>query len=193
MVVMKFEINGQKVKKTSKKDYVVNQSSNYLTLNFKFNEAWNGLTKYIIFKYKDKAYENSLTYDNATDSYNVNAPANVLVGDAFRFTVFGTNGDLRVTANEYQVHLKNSGFTFDISSVTEPDTDIFSQLHEEINAKANSDDVYDKDTIDALLSLKADVDHTHTSDEISDLENTIQLENKRMLRLMGNKIRTYGG
>lgn len=193
MVVMKFEINGQKVKKTSKKDYVVNQSSNYLTLNFKFNEAWNGLTKYIIFKYKDKAYENSLTYDNATDSYNVNAPANVLVGDAFRFTVFGTNGDLRVTANEYQVHLKNSGFTFDISSVTEPDADIFSQLHEEINAKANSDDVYDKDTIDALLSLKADVDHTHTSDEISDLENTIQLENKRMLRLMGNKIRTYGG
>lgn len=190
MVVMKFEINGQKVKKTSKKDYVVNQSSNYLTLNFKFNEAWNGLTKYIIFKYKDKAYENSLTYDNATDSYNVNAPANVLVGDAFRFTVFGTNGDLRVTANEYQVHLKNSGFTFDISSVTEPDADIFSQLHEEINAKANSDDVYDKDTIDALLSLKADVDHTHVSSDVTDLEDNINLDIKGALNCIAYKIRT---
>ena len=51
MIVMDYEIQNQLTRQVSEKPYLVNNSRNYLKLNFKFkSEDWKDLNKFIIFK-----------------------------------------------------------------------------------------------------------------------------------------------
>ena len=51
MIVIDYEIQNQLIRQVSEKPYLVNNSRNYLKLNFKFkSEDWEGLDKFIIFK-----------------------------------------------------------------------------------------------------------------------------------------------
>ena len=51
MIVMDYEIQNQLIRQVSEKPYLVNNSRNYLKLNFKFkSEDWKDLNKFIIFK-----------------------------------------------------------------------------------------------------------------------------------------------
>ena len=63
MIVIDYEIQNQLIRQVSEKPYLVNNSRNYLKLNFKFkSEDWEGLNKFIIFKITNE-------FDKKTKNY----------------------------------------------------------------------------------------------------------------------------
>ena len=63
MIVIDYEIQNQLIRQVSEKPYLVNNSRNYLKLNFKFkSEDWEGLDKFIIFKITNE-------FDKKTKNY----------------------------------------------------------------------------------------------------------------------------
>lgn len=193
---LEFSVKGQVISRTDNEDPIVNETANYIDSVFTFTTSeWNGLDKYALFKAeKGKAYCVEL---GSGCTGTVKVPYEVLQGDFFRVTVFGLSGTYRVTTTELTVFMDRSGFTDDLLAPVEYNGDIFSQLRElisnclvNVELQGNQLLFFKEDTV--YFSFTVD-NHSHTSSQVSDLEDTIGLEIKRSYQLLSNKIRTYGG
>ena len=79
MIVIDYEIQNQLIRQVSEKPYLVNNSRNYLKLNFKFkSEDWKDLNKFIIFKITngfDKKTKNYIEVLGDKDSSSIIVPS----------------------------------------------------------------------------------------------------------------------
>ena len=109
MAVYEFNVKGQKVSKKGEHPELVNDSYNYLELQFSFEEdsEWENLTKRVLFRTKEEpVYCKQLNNEN-----KVIVPWEVLTGGFFVFELYGITEDMRITTNYVTVYLKNSGYT----------------------------------------------------------------------------------
>ena len=122
---LEFEITNQQL--TRKDDNIlVNQTVKYVTCTFTFKTTeWQGADKYVIFK--SEHWENYCINLGNECSGTCNVPGKVLAGDFFRMTVFGIDGDERITTTEATLLLLRSGFTADLNAYDDSESgDIFS-------------------------------------------------------------------
>lgn len=139
MIVLNFDVKKQRVIKKNT-EYLVNHTKNFLEFSFTFDELWDGLTKYIIFKYNEKNYLNILTFNEESEKYGTVVPSNVLKGSMFRFTMYSVfmvaGSEERITTQEVTIKLHDSGFTTNIHSVSDEDSvDIFTTLFDNLGTK----------------------------------------------------------
>ena len=108
MIVLNFDVKKQRVIKKNT-EYLVNHTKNFLEFSFAFDELWDGLTKYIIFKYNEKNYLNILTFNEESEKYETVVPSNVLKGSMFRFTIYSVfmvaGSEERITTQEVTIKL----------------------------------------------------------------------------------------
>ena len=180
--IMKLQVNGQHLKRVDKV-VIVNKLRNILVAKFEFNKAWNDVTPFAIFKNKTNSYCIPISMEENIGECVV--PHEVLQSKWFKMTLFG--GDL-LTTNELTIYLVESGYTEDISSTVEPSADIFVQIYDELNNKANINHIHTVEDVDGLsdaldsvisddiLSTKADLYHTHTTNDITDFGQTLEEE-----------------
>ena len=148
---LKFLVDGQKLSK--KRDcFVVSDSKNYLYAEFSFSQEWNNTAKTAIFKNADTAYTVFLTDDCCKVPYEVS-------GADFCVSVFGTNGNNRITTNETVVLVEESGYTEGETPV-EPTPAIYEQLSaqtaEAVRIANNIRDEIESKVNEAELAKKAD-------------------------------------
>ena len=108
---MDIKINIEKQKLYLKKEphegpYIVSDSINYLQCIFKFSEDWTDFIKTAIFK-DDIGNAYSILMEN--DKCFV--PYEVLSGNNFKVSVFGSKDGVRITTNEVVVPIVPSGYT----------------------------------------------------------------------------------
>lgn len=195
--IIKFQVKNQHLKRIDE-TIVVNKLKNILVARFDFKEGWDGLNVFAIFKNISKSY----CFEVPVEEGNVGecvVPWEVLQGRWFKLTLFG--GDL-LTTNEVTVHLVESGYTTDVSSTSEPSSDIFVQVYEKFDEKADvnhSHSIGDVDDLNSELEVihdelnqKADVRHTHVSQDVTDIEDSMDVNVKMALHSLSSLIRTYG-
>ena len=144
------------------------ESLNYLALQFNFDEVWQNLDKYIIFKNRNGNYEYPI------DSEVMSVPNFLLEEEEFSITCVGYDEETRITTNEGKVTLKLSGFTDEIDSYEDDVEDVYHVILGKFT------DYYTKDETQELLTEKTSV-------------SDVEVEIKRAYRLLENDIRTYGG
>ena len=149
MIVMDYEIQNQLIRQVSEKPYLVNNSRNYLKLNFKFkSEDWKDLNKFIIFKITngfDKKTKNYIEVLGNEDSSSIIVPSYAIKNNFLIFTVFGENLDYRITTKEVVVVMKKTGYTnnVDIYDYDDPDINAFTYLMERIDGSLHTIDIED--------------------------------------------------
>lgn len=168
---LKFKVKHQDLIRTDKK-VVVGKSQNYLKIVFDFiTPDWEEYNKYAIISDKDEHNYNLPIIDNS-----ITVPLEVL--NEYRYfliSLYGENNTSRVTTNTKKVALRKSTYTNEFNSITDQDTvkDVFDYI----------DDKLEEITIEAIgeeiLNGKADIDHTHIVEDITDFESAhdIQVEN----------------
>ena len=86
--------------------YIVSDSVKYLRCIFKFSDDWKDFAKTVIFKDDvGNAYSILLEGDTCI------VPYEVLTGNKFAISAFGTNDGVRITTNEITVPIIASGYT----------------------------------------------------------------------------------
>lgn len=220
MIILNFEVKKQRIIKKNT-EYLVNHTLHFLEFYFSFDEQWDLFSpKYIIFKHNEKNYLNILTYDPDLNKYFVSVPSVVLKGSSFRFTIYGTlyvsGFEERITTQEVTIKLHDSGFTTNISSVSDNgDVDIFTTLFDDLSTKFDDivieegniicksegtvikiiplnlflDDYYDKSEADALLYDKANTVHTHVTSEVTDFDRKVDIDLDTLLLSLTERIR----
>lgn len=149
MIVMDYEIQNQLIRQVSEKPYLVNNSRNYLKLNFKFkSEDWKDLNKFIIFKITngfDKKTKNYIEVLGNEDSSSIIVPSYAIKNNFLIFTVFGENLDYRITTKEVVVVMKKTGYTNNVDIYDDDDLDIniFTYLMERIDGSLHTIDIKD--------------------------------------------------
>lgn len=149
MIVMDYEIQNQLIRQVSEKPYLVNNSRNYLKLNFKFkSEDWKDLNKFIIFKITngfDKKTKNYIEVLGNKDSSSIIVPSYAIKNNFLIFTVFGENLDYRITTKEVVVVMKKTGYTNNVDIYDDDDLDIniFTYLMERIDGSLHTIDIED--------------------------------------------------
>ena len=149
MIVIDYEIQNQLIRQVSEKPYLVNNSRNYLKLNFKFkSEDWKDLNKFIIFKITngfDKKTKNYIEVLGNEDSLSIIVPSYAIKNNFLIFTVFGENLDYRITTKEVVVVMKKTGYTnnVDIYDYDDPDINAFTYLMERIDGSIHTIDIKD--------------------------------------------------
>ena len=144
MIVMDYEIQNQLIRQVNKKPYLVNNSRNYLKLNFKFkSEDWEDLNKFIIFKITnefDKKTKNYIEVLGSGNSLSIIVPSYAIKNNFLIFTVFGENLDYRITTKEVVVIMKKTGYTnnVDIYDYDDPDINAFTYLMERIDGSLHT-------------------------------------------------------
>ena len=218
-----FSIENQIMKRMDS-ETIVNNSKN-VDATFTFNEIWNDLEKFVIFK-DDKGHVVKEYLGRIGATYTIQVPYSVLKGRYFSVSVYA--GDL-LTSNSVIIYLVNSGYVRhhkqQYHKHHDPhrpphhpphrrgdddwdEKDIFVDIYEKIHGCFNSlnfcgsnlnfyndhDLLYtvslpfaDEVTVRSwmaeadlknaamieALALKADKEHTHTSDEITDLSGSM--------------------
>ena len=153
MIVIDYEIQNQLIRQVSEKPYLVNNSRNYLKLNFKFkSEDWNELNKFIIFKITngfDKKTKNYIEVLGDKDSSSIIVPSYAIKNNFLIFTVFGENLDYRITTKEVVVVMKKTGYTsnVDIYDDDDPDINAFTYLMERIDGSLHTIDIKDNNML----------------------------------------------
>lgn len=111
MAELKYRVQGQKIIENNKQ-YLVNQSRNYLQLRFSFTNDWKALDRYIIF---NGAYKYKLT-DN-----KIIVPSVLLQSTEFSFSLYGVNSDdtVLITTENIIVKLRMSGYSNDTSTLSD--------------------------------------------------------------------------
>lgn len=141
---MEFNVTNQKVEHVTNEELVVNDSRDYLELEFNFNEAWDDYTKYIYFRVDGVNYPYTLVNDKIV-------VPNVFL-NRFEKLVFGLYGilenNVRITTNLYSLPLVNSHLSGEIYQIDEEYVD---ELLEIIRGKVNISDI-----VDDLVSTDAD-------------------------------------
>lgn len=149
MIVIDYEIQNQLIRQVNEKPYLVNNSRNYLKLNFKFkSEDWKDLNKFIIFKITngfDKKTKNYIEVLGNEDSSSIIVPSYAIKNNFLIFTVFGENLDYRITTKEVIVVMKKTGYTnnVDIYDDDDPDINVFTYLMERIDGSLHTIDIKD--------------------------------------------------
>ena len=153
MIVIDYEIQNQFIRQVSEKPYLVNNSRNYLKLNFKFkSEDWKDLNKFIIFKITngfDKKTKNYIEVLGDKDSSSIIVPSYAIKNNFLIFTVFGENLDYRITTKEVVVVMKKTGYTsnVDIYDDDDPDINAFTYLMERIDGSLHTIDIKDNNML----------------------------------------------
>lgn len=153
MIVIDYEIQNQLIRQVSEKPYLVNNSRNYLKLNFKFkSEDWKELNKFIIFKITngfDKKTKNYIEVLGDKDSSSIIVPSYAIKNNFLIFTVFGENLDYRITTKEVVVVMKKTGYTsnVDIYDDDDPDINAFTYLMERIDGSLHTIDIKDNNML----------------------------------------------
>lgn len=188
--IIRFQVNGQHLKRVDKV-IVVNKLRNILVANFEFKKGWSEVTPFAIFKNKTESYCIPISMEENIGECIV--PHEVLQSKWFKMTLFG--GDL-ITTNELTIYLVESGYTTDISSTAEPSVDIFVQIYDELSHKSDIGHIHTIEEMDGLsdvLDSKADVDaladkadlhHTHISNDVIDFGQTLEEEIEEDLDLL---------
>lgn len=149
MIIIDYEIQNQLIRQVNEKPYLVNNSRNYLKLNFKFkSEDWKDLNKFIIFKITngfDKKTKNYIEVLGNEDSSSIIVPSYAIKNNFLIFTVFGENLDYRITTKEVVVVMKKTGYTnnVDIYDDDDPDINVFTYLMERIDGSLHTIDIKD--------------------------------------------------
>lgn len=153
MIVIDYEIQNQLIRQVSEKPYLVNNSRNYLKLNFKFkSEDWKDLNKFIIFKITngfDKKTKNYIEVLGNKDSSSIIVPSYAIKNNFLIFTVFGENLDYRITTKEVVVVMKKTGYTSNVDIYDDDDSDInvFTYLMERIDGSLHTIDIEDNNML----------------------------------------------
>lgn len=156
---LEFTINNQTLKRTDT-THPVDLSNEYLKCQFDFlSDDWEDLGKFAIFRTGDKNYRVAINDGECI------VPFDALQVNQFALTVYGVDGDTRITTNLVYIKLGKSGFVteYDESSYFNPD--MTEQLCEALTKKA------DKTYVDNGLDEKAGLVHSHIEADISDLKD----------------------
>lgn len=182
MVDLNFKVKGQKLNLLNRSCKLVNKTNNYINLYFTFTGSdWESTTNYAILNDScDKSYLFSIV-DSETP---ITVPSQIVNGNHFIVGVYGirevddpTSDEIRVTTNVYQINLKGSNYTTDLSSIEYETKDVIS-------------DIYDKITLlQTDMATKSDIGHTHTSNDITDLETRIDNDITLFATALENKIK----
>ncbi len=95
-------------------------SREYLKAKFIFTSDWDGCVKTAIFSGTEKAYEVLLTGDECTVPHEV-------LGGRFGVSVFGINGDMRITTDTAYITVHKSGFA-EGETPSDPTPTVYEQL-----------------------------------------------------------------
>lgn len=211
MVVIEFTVKEQKLSEVET-GFNVNYSKNYLQFAFSFNKTWEDYTKYCVFHYKNKHYEDQLEYDDNLDKWIVTVPDVVLKGKGFRFNVYGVfkdNEDVEHVITTQLLHLKlfESGLDCDVSEIKGGASDhLIQTILEKIDTKYDSIELSDYELIftnnegtvlgtlslEDLFNQKSDVGHSHTGEDITDLDEIIEENVNLGLKTLRTQILNYG-
>lgn len=178
--ILKFQVKNQHLKRIDE-TVVVNKLRNILVARFDFREGWDDLSVFAIFKNENKSYCFEVPIEENIGECVV--PWEVLQGRWFKLTLFG--GDL-LTTNEITIYLSESGYTTDVSSTSDPSPDIFVQVFEKLDEKADVDHTHSISDVDNLndelesihneLNQKSNIGHNHTSNDVTDFAKSLEDE-----------------
>ena len=129
-MILCFNVVEQTVTRTDSNSGLVNESVDYLSLSFSFkeNSVWDDLEKKVEFYAKDTG-----VYDLELDDGSVVVPFEVLTGDYFIFSLYGVDGDLRVTTNKMKIYLKESGFIGDGVAPSDDKRTVIEKINDRID------------------------------------------------------------
>ena len=143
-MILLFNVDEQTVSRTDSNSGLVNESVDYLSLSFTFksNSVWDNLDKKIEF------YANGTgVYDVELDDGSVTVPFEVLTGDYFIFSLYGVDGDLRVTTNKMKIYLDESGFIGDGVAPGDDKRTVIEQINDRVDGV-----VVDVDALESTVS-----------------------------------------
>ena len=190
MAELKYRVQGQKITENNKQ-YLVNQSRNYLQLRFSFTNDWKALDRYIIFNgaYKYKLTDNKIT-----------VPSVLLQSTEFSFSLYGVNSDdtVLITTENIIVKLRMSGYTNDTSTLSDNTpvdviTDLYYNKFDDFKledgylvAYAKGNELvkisvqaileefidFDKDLKEIMDKYYSQLGHKHTKTDITDFSHT---------------------
>jgi len=150
-----FDVTNQTVSR-SERNTIVNWSDDYLRLCFNFvSDDWSDCTKFILIFDGEDVYRFALT-DN-----KFIVPEELLTGVKFLFSIYGVNNTYRITTPKVLLRLREAGYS---SDVKELDVDEFT--HDVV------EEVY------IAIDGKADLVHTHTESDITDLKDYSEVGHK---------------
>ena len=145
-MILSFDVTGQTVSSRKNNGKLANKSVNYLSLCFNFKDTeWDNLTKRVLFENGGEKYCKEL---NEHDQVLV--PFEVLVDDYFVFSLYGIDGDVRVTTNQIKIFLGESGFDGDTIAPGEASKSIIDDIYEKLNHTIEMDVIYEDDTTDTF-------------------------------------------
>lgn len=185
MKIFKYKIKGNKIIHLGEIESKPMQNNiNYFKLKFKFDEDWKDLVKYIQFKFKGISYQYEFDEYDEDGFYDINIPSFILEGKGFKFTLIGTNNDLRIITETKNVDIHLNEYTKDISPVN-PDVDpedIFTKIFTELNKKQNKEEgkgLSTNDFTNGLLNKLNNIEDyaTHNIIDVNlsnDSENAVQ-------------------
>lgn len=186
--ILKFQVKDQHLKRIDE-TVVVNKLKNILVARFDFKEGWDDLNVFAIFKNENKSYCLSVNLEDNIGECVV--PWEVLQGRWFKLTLFGGN---LLTTNEITIYLSESGYTTDVDSTSDPSPDIFVELFEKFDEKADVDHTHNISDVNNLddelasihneLNQKSNVGHNHTSNDVTDFAKSLETEIDEDLELL---------
>ncbi len=138
--MLNFTVENQKLNRADL-FYTVSGSQEYLTATFNFKtEDWDDKTKTAVFKDTgDTAY--CVLLD---DNNGVTIPSEVLQGEFFDISVFGTKNNTRITTNPIKIYCEKCGYT-EGKAPADPTPDIYTLILEKVqNAEKIAQGVEDK-------------------------------------------------
>lgn len=147
-MILLFTVDHQRMD-TSNTRHVVTDSREYLKAKFIFTSDWDGCVKTAIFSGTEKAYEVLLTGDECTVPHEV-------LGGRFGVSVFGINGDMRITTDTAYITVHKSGFA-EGETPSDPTPTVYEQLLGGLTATADGlkQEIEDRKAADDTKADKA--------------------------------------
>ena len=160
-----FTIENQRLTRNEKR-FIVDKSNNYLELVFDFKtDDWNETTKFAILKNNTEAYLLEIIENKVT------VPYDAIKDNQFRITVYGLKTDeTRITTNEIGLLLNYSGYTRDLSNITDLTPSVAEDLYLKLEGKSEVDHTHSTDDVDGLADVA-------TTGDYNDLINKPVAEN----------------
>ena len=141
---LEYEVTNQRCKRKDK-NFIVNDSQNYLEIAFSFSEDWEGLDKFVFFRCNGVNYPYSVTNDK------IIVPAIFLKDEWLTFGVYGIHNDVVITTNLCKVRLGKSFYDGETAEI--------------------DDTIYTRSVVEEIfiaINNKSDLGHTHVKSEITD-------------------------
>ena len=185
---LKFKATNQKLEMLHNGE-LVNKSNNYLKIVIDYTtEDWENKLKFVLLRNKQgKTY----LFEYSDDGILV--PDAVLSGNSFRITTYGVNNDnMRITTNELIIQLKESGFTTDLSSVSDDTShDVISTIYLLVESKLSKEDyiVDDRLNIDSVNPVENRVITSSLNNIDSNIDEKTGIHLHNALQLLANEIR----